>query len=77
MKMNAIPNWQIGEMCGRMVAYRAIKETDDTYRGVDLTKCPDCGQPATMIIQEFAENIKDTPQQPLVWGYCGVCEIGG
>ena len=73
--LNAIPNWQVGEMCGRAVAYRARKIEDTTYHGVDLTKCADCGKPSIMVIQEFSDS-RTNVQQPELWGYCGFCEVG-
>jgi len=65
--------WRLANALGRTVAVRYITKEDSNF-----TQCEDCKMDSTLIVVELS---RFTPKgkkidHPLVWGWCGCCDIG-
>lgn len=66
--------WHIVNSLHRSVAVRKITKEDNNFQ-----TCIDCKSPAELFVIELT---RFTPKgkrskYPLVWGWCGVCDIDG
>ena len=74
VRVNLNAEWNLVHSLNRTVAVRKIQTGDDNFE-----KCQDCGQASNLIVVELG---RFTPKgrksgYPLVWGWCGICDIGG
>ena len=73
IRMNLNTDWTLVNSINRTVAVRPIVKDDQNF----LT-CQDCKANSNYIVVELS---RFTPKgrradHPLVWGWCGVCDIG-
>jgi hypothetical protein len=73
VRVNLNAEWHLVNSLNRSVAVRKIQSGDDNF-----TACQDCGKPSNLVVLELG---RFTPrgrksEYPLVWGWCGMCDIG-
>jgi len=73
IRINLNSEWQLVNTFNRVVAVRDIVKDDESF----LT-CQDCKAKSNYIVVELS---RFTPKgrrngHPLVWSWCGVCDIG-
>lgn len=73
LRMSLNCEWRMANTLGRTVAIRKLLKEDTHFH-----TCQDCGNDANWVVVELtrftpAGRRKD---YPLVWGWCGVCDIG-
>lgn len=64
--------WKIGDIHGRPVAYRRMREEGKGYEDSRHRECLECHARAYWIIFELI-----TCSHPGEWGWCGECDFGG
>jgi len=64
------PWWIINIGC-RTVAVRKIAQNDRRFRS-----CSDCGVESNLLVVELSQFTRNKSHYPLVWGWCGICDIG-
>lgn len=65
--------WQLVNSLNRCCAVRRLTDADKEFK-----RCVDCNNDAQYMVVELS---RFTPRgnkntQPLVWGWCGLCDIG-
>jgi hypothetical protein len=74
IRVNLNSQWRLINSLNRTVAVRPIDKDDDNFQS-----CHDCNGKSSLLVVELT---RFTPKgrlsdNPLVWGWCGVCDIGG
>ena len=72
-RINLNCEWHLVPGLSRTVAVRKVTKEDSHFQ-----TCEDCGKESHLVVVELS---RFTPKgrrnaYPLVWGWCGVCDIG-
>jgi hypothetical protein len=73
IRINFNSEWRLVNSLNRTLAVRKILPDDNNF-----LFCHDCGKDSNLFVVELG---RFTPRgrkndYPLVWGYCGICDIG-
>ena len=65
--------WYLVNVLTRSIAVRPISKDDGNFQN-----CHDCKQPAEWFVVELTRFTPDGKRSkyPLVWGWCGTCDLG-